>query len=201
MRPHVRSSSLLDQHGDINYVTFLCSQPIQILLPEAWYQFPGTICMGRLIIRTPTLYWISNLSPKQQTTNTAACTYGRSNISSYYTNVNLIYLQIIWLCYGDIVPQQSIHPRGMIMGIKLYHPILVCLLSYQTTIVYLIIHLHWWIIGAVHNIYPGFNCWGYFILRNIKIDFALAQHSQDKNENQYFCLTQRCQHNRELKYA
>ena len=88
MRPHVRSSSLLDQHGDINYVTFLCSQPIQILLPEAWYQFPGTICMGRLIIRTPTLYWISNLSPKQKTTNTAACTYGRSNISSYYTNVN-----------------------------------------------------------------------------------------------------------------
>ena len=38
--------------------------------------------------------------------------------------------------------------------------------------------------GAFHYNFPGFACWGYFIISKFKNQFALAQHSQDKNANQ-----------------
>ena len=49
-----------------------------------------------------------------------------------------------------------------------------------------------YILGAFHNNFSGFACWGDFILMDFKISFALAQHSQDKNENHDKCLTTTC---------
>ena len=43
------------------------------------------------------------------------------------------------------------------------------------------------IIGAFHINFPGFACWDIWFLANFEIIFALAQHSQDKNSNQYCC--------------
>ena len=50
-----------------------CLQQIQILLPVAWYQFPSTFCMNRLIILSPTLDRTVRIFPRHQSTKKTMC--------------------------------------------------------------------------------------------------------------------------------
>ena len=107
-----------------------------------------TIYTGRLIIFSPTSDVTVGIPLKDYSSIKDTCAFSRPNRTSYCTNANFNFsLNLLVMLQNYCAPTKYVSRRHVNV-VKRFQPIIVRLISSFTTIVYLILHFHWYIYNA-----------------------------------------------------
>ena len=107
---------------DINSVTYFVRNQSNLFSQRLGTNSSSTMCTGRLIMRSPTLYLMVGLSPKHQYANADMWASSRSNRSDDRTNVIFNFSPNILIMLKRYFSQWSMHPEGISMGHKMNSP-------------------------------------------------------------------------------